>query len=573
MGKGDPSGPKAVRLSLEKGRNEIGKRKAECFSVVFFSLSPFSTSTSNSLAKKKTLIIIQIANRQKQKGLQRLRWYCQMCSKQCRDENGFKCHLSSESHARQMALFGDAPAAVVDEFSRQFEEAWLDHMRRAHPTTRVRADLVYNELIQHRDHVHMNATRWHTLTEFVAHLGKSGLCKVDEDERGLHVTLAAADARVAGAEEARLKRAKLAAEAEARRSAALAAQAERARAEEVRLLGFDAAARARGGELNRKEGDAPVRLSVAVGGGGGGGGGGGSNGAAAAAALAPIFSETAAVTTATTTPAENAAAAQRRPKSKLELLMEQEKAAKRKREEAEEQGAAAAAAAAVAAVAAAAAAAAATAAGAASATAAEKKQRADERGNAPVVAAAVVPASDAPWLSRGLVVKIMAPELKQSGHYKRKAAVVSVVGEDGGGGGGRGSSPSSPPPLGFVGELETLDEDRDVLRVDQAQLETVLPGVGGIVRVVSCSATNEVNRMKKKKGKAEGAGEGEKGTEGDVSRFVGREGKLSEVDAARYRARVSFEAIKKGSGGGESESEKEREWFEYEDICKVVPVP
>ena len=48
----------------------------------------------------------QIANRIKAKGLQKLRWYCQMCGKQCRDENGFKCHLSSESHQRQMMVFG-----------------------------------------------------------------------------------------------------------------------------------------------------------------------------------------------------------------------------------------------------------------------------------------------------------------------------------------------------------------------------------------------------------------------------------------------------------------------------------
>ena len=31
-----------------------------------------------------------IGNRIKAKGLQKLRWYCQMCQKQCRDENGFK---------------------------------------------------------------------------------------------------------------------------------------------------------------------------------------------------------------------------------------------------------------------------------------------------------------------------------------------------------------------------------------------------------------------------------------------------------------------------------------------------
>jgi len=30
-----------------------------------------------------------IANRIKAKGLQKLRWYCQMCQKQCRDEVSF----------------------------------------------------------------------------------------------------------------------------------------------------------------------------------------------------------------------------------------------------------------------------------------------------------------------------------------------------------------------------------------------------------------------------------------------------------------------------------------------------
>lgn len=34
------------------------------------------------------------SNKQKSKGLQKLRWYCQMCEKQCRDENGFKVCIS-----------------------------------------------------------------------------------------------------------------------------------------------------------------------------------------------------------------------------------------------------------------------------------------------------------------------------------------------------------------------------------------------------------------------------------------------------------------------------------------------
>ena len=46
-----------------------------------------------------------IANRVKAKGLGKLRFYCQMCAKQCRDENGFKCHTMSDAHQRQMLVF------------------------------------------------------------------------------------------------------------------------------------------------------------------------------------------------------------------------------------------------------------------------------------------------------------------------------------------------------------------------------------------------------------------------------------------------------------------------------------
>lgn len=38
-----------------------------------------------------------VANAMKAKGLGRLRWYCQVCQKQCRDDNGFKCHIATEA--------------------------------------------------------------------------------------------------------------------------------------------------------------------------------------------------------------------------------------------------------------------------------------------------------------------------------------------------------------------------------------------------------------------------------------------------------------------------------------------
>ena len=77
----------------------------------------------------------------------------------------------------------------------------------------------------------------------------------------------------------------------------------------------------------------------------------------------------------------------------------------------------------------------------------------------------------------------------------------------------------------YVGELQMLDSG-DILRVDQAELETVLPAPGGTVRVV-----------------------------GGPRR--GDRGELLAVDAERFSARVRLR------GGGEQD-------FEYEEICKLA---
>ncbi|KAE8671977.1 DNA/RNA-binding protein KIN17 [Hibiscus syriacus] len=109
-----------------------------------------------------------IANRIKAKGLQKLRWYCQMCQKQCRDENGFKCHCMSESHQRQMQIFGQNPDRIVSGYSEEFERNFLDLMKRSHRFSSVSATVVYNEFINDRHHVHMNSTQWATLTELLS---------------------------------------------------------------------------------------------------------------------------------------------------------------------------------------------------------------------------------------------------------------------------------------------------------------------------------------------------------------------------------------------------------------------
>ena len=124
----------------------------------------------------------------KAKGLQKLRWYCQPCEKQCRDENGYKCHVMTEGHQRQLLLIAENPEKVIGMHSDTFKELFLKLLKRRFNTRRVLATSVYNEYIQDKDHLHMNATQWHTLTDFVKHLGREGEVKAEETEKGWYIS-------------------------------------------------------------------------------------------------------------------------------------------------------------------------------------------------------------------------------------------------------------------------------------------------------------------------------------------------------------------------------------------------
>ncbi|KAI7791919.1 DNA/RNA-binding protein KIN17 [Triplophysa rosa] len=139
------------------------------------------------MGKAEFLTPKAIGNRIKAKGLQKLRWYCQMCQKQCRDENGFKCHCMSESHQRQLLLASENPNQFMSYFSQEFKSEFLELLRRRFGTKRVHNNIIYNEYISHREHIHMNSTQWETLTEFTKWLGKEGFCKVDETPKGWYI--------------------------------------------------------------------------------------------------------------------------------------------------------------------------------------------------------------------------------------------------------------------------------------------------------------------------------------------------------------------------------------------------
>jgi len=104
-----------------------------------------------------------------------------------RDENGFKCHVASETHVRQMLVVGANPNKAINEYSKQFQHDFIQQLRTAHGTKAVHINHFYQEYIGNKQHVHMNATKWPSLTEFAKFVGREGICRVEETDKGLHV--------------------------------------------------------------------------------------------------------------------------------------------------------------------------------------------------------------------------------------------------------------------------------------------------------------------------------------------------------------------------------------------------
>jgi DNA/RNA-binding protein KIN17 len=137
-----------------------------------------------------------MANASKSRGLQQLKYYCQMCSKQCRDADGFKCHTMSEGHLRKMQEFSSNSNQMINDFSKDFEKGYLRILYHRHGTKRVEANKIYQEYIADKHHTHMNATIWATLSDFCKHLGKESLAVVEETEQGWYVTYIDRDPRL-----------------------------------------------------------------------------------------------------------------------------------------------------------------------------------------------------------------------------------------------------------------------------------------------------------------------------------------------------------------------------------------
>ncbi|EGN93979.1 hypothetical protein SERLA73DRAFT_189125 [Serpula lacrymans var. lacrymans S7.3] len=203
-----------------------------------------------------------LANKMKSKGLQRLRWYCQVCEKQCRDENGFKCHAASEAHLRQMLVVGENAGRHIADFSSQFQHEFVTLLSRRFGTKRVRANQVYQEFIADKHHLHMNATRWITLTEFIKYLGRAGIAKVDETEKGWFVAWIDSSPQALAKQEASMKKDRATTSDEQRERMLIAEQIERAATNNESSPSASPPAEEAG--LKRDEGAEKVVLSLSM---------------------------------------------------------------------------------------------------------------------------------------------------------------------------------------------------------------------------------------------------------------------------------------------------------------------
>ncbi|KAF5735148.1 DNA/RNA-binding protein KIN17 [Tripterygium wilfordii] len=392
------------------------------------------------MGKNEFLTPKAIANRIKAKGLQKLRWYCQMCQKQCRDENGFKCHCMSESHQRQMQIFGQNPNRIVDGYSEEFEQSFLDLMRCSHRFSRVAATVVYNEYIHDRNHVHMNSTQWATLTEFVKYLGRTGKCKVDETPKGWFISYIDCDSETIFKEKMKNKRARADIVEEEKHEREIKKQIEKVE----QMMPMNNSNQEDEPRIQVKlESGAKIGFSL---------GASAKNGKEGGKGKGENFG-----------------------KLGFEEIEDNEKEKKRRKEEKS---------------------------GGMSALEElmKEEEKAKERSNRKDY-----------WLCEGIVVKVMSKALAEKGYYKQKGVVRKVIDK-------------------YVGEIEML-ESKHILRVDQLELETVIPQIGGLVRMV-----NGAYR-------------------GSIAKLLG-------VDTENFCAKLQIE---KGIYDG-----RVLKAVEYEDICKIA---
>lgn len=85
---------------------------------------------------------------------------------------------------RRMQAVSTNSNQVINEYSNQFLKDFIQLLRTSHGEKRIHINRFYQEYIANKSHIHMNSTKWHSLTNLAQYLGREGICRVDEEEPG-----------------------------------------------------------------------------------------------------------------------------------------------------------------------------------------------------------------------------------------------------------------------------------------------------------------------------------------------------------------------------------------------------
>ena len=132
-----------------------------------------------------------ISTQIRKKGTTRLRWYCGLCGVGCKDENGYKCHLETDSHIqRELSIDESTKTFKLSENDKLFRRNFVECLVKRHFGQAVLAHDIYQELYPNdRPHANMKSMCWGTLGSFVAQLRKEGRVEAQKGLKGWTVRI------------------------------------------------------------------------------------------------------------------------------------------------------------------------------------------------------------------------------------------------------------------------------------------------------------------------------------------------------------------------------------------------
>jgi DNA/RNA-binding protein KIN17 len=97
-------------------------------------------------------------------------------------------HTQSESHVRKALSAGENFKGVQEDYSKAFLHDFTQLLKTGHGEKAIHINKFYQEYIANKEAVHMNATKWNSLTEFAKYLGRESICRVEEKDDGIFIS-------------------------------------------------------------------------------------------------------------------------------------------------------------------------------------------------------------------------------------------------------------------------------------------------------------------------------------------------------------------------------------------------